>query len=223
MFVRVRDFGAAHQDLFPESSTAGKALAQVTSAVTAIEKHLKDHVIAATEARKVDAGTRAAVYASMQTIAKSAGRAMRPPNGRSPFRLPRHRTLQNDLATARAFIEAATPRQEELVRYGLVPGFIGELETLVNELQHAVDARLNGKTARREAITGLRNALAEAWQAVLDLDLIIQVATRNDPALFGAWQKASQVEGQRVRRVKRPASAASDVASATNDVMKKAS
>ena len=36
MFVRVRSFGVANRDQFPESSTGGKALALVEAAVAAI-------------------------------------------------------------------------------------------------------------------------------------------------------------------------------------------
>ena len=43
MFVRVRDFGAAHTQLFPESSTGGKSFQQVTAAVAAIDAHLSHH------------------------------------------------------------------------------------------------------------------------------------------------------------------------------------
>ena len=40
MFVRVRDFGRASQDLFPASSTGGQAFGRVIAAVAAIEDHL---------------------------------------------------------------------------------------------------------------------------------------------------------------------------------------
>ena len=60
MFVRVRDYGITHTELFPESSTGGQTFAKVTATVAAIDEHLKNRVLATAEARKVKAATRAA-------------------------------------------------------------------------------------------------------------------------------------------------------------------
>ena len=50
MFVRVRDFGAAHAALFPEATTGGQAFARVLAATAAIEEHLKNPVLGKAEA-----------------------------------------------------------------------------------------------------------------------------------------------------------------------------
>ena len=41
MFVRVRDFGAAHAALFPEASKGGQAFARVLAAVAALDEQQK--------------------------------------------------------------------------------------------------------------------------------------------------------------------------------------
>ena len=41
MFVRVRDYGIAQADLFPESTKAGQRFAEVAAAVAAINAHVK--------------------------------------------------------------------------------------------------------------------------------------------------------------------------------------
>ena len=103
MFVRVRDFGAAHAALFPELSKAGQALARVSSAVTELDEHMKNHVLGGAD------------FEYLKTIAKAARRVTRPEPGVSPFRLPRHRSLSAELATARAFSEeAATQRAKRI-------------------------------------------------------------------------------------------------------------
>jgi hypothetical protein len=51
VFVRVRDFGAAHAALFPEATTGGQAFARVVAATAGIEQRLTDHVLGRAEAR----------------------------------------------------------------------------------------------------------------------------------------------------------------------------
>ena len=72
MFVRVRDFGAAHKELFPESSTGGQWFAEVSGAVAAIDGHLKNRIVAVADSRRVKSTTRAAVLDYMKTIALTA-------------------------------------------------------------------------------------------------------------------------------------------------------
>lgn len=196
MFVRVRDFGAAHQDLFPESSTAGRTLARVTAAVAAVDEHQKNHVLGTAEARRVKAETRAAVVEYMKTIAHAARRVTRPEPGENPFRLPRRRTLPAEIATARAFIVEAEKRQAPFIALGLPPTFVSDFRALVDELQQAVAVRLNSKTVRRHAQAGIQAALAQGFDAVQDLDVVVAMATRQDPARFAAWQTARHVEGR---------------------------
>ena len=196
MFVRVRDYGAAHTELFPESSTGGRTFARVTAAVAAIDEHLKNGVVATAEARKVKAATRAAVFDYMKTVALAARRVTRPEPGASPFRMPRRRSLKAEIATARAFIEEAEKRQDLFVGFGLPPSFLSDFRALVGDLQQAVDVRLNSKTGRRQARAGIRTTLAQGLEAIRDLDAIVAIATRQDPVAFAAWQSARHIEGQ---------------------------
>jgi hypothetical protein len=197
MFVRVRDYGTAHSELFPESSTGGKTFGQVTAAVAAIDEHLKDRVVARADARKVKAATRAAVFNYMKTIALTARRVTRPESGTNPFRMPRQRSLKVELSTARAFIEEAAERQDRFVHFGLPPTFLSDFQSLVNDLQRAVDVRLSSKTTRGEAQAGIRSSLAEGLEAIRDLDAIVVIATRDDRVALAAWQAARRIEGQR--------------------------
>ncbi len=192
MFVRVRDFGAARQELFPESSRSGEAFKRVAAAVAAIEEHRKDHVVGTAEARRVKAATRAAVFNYMKTVALAARRVTRPDASENPFIVPRQRNLERELATARAFIEAAEARQTEFVSFGLPPLFISDFRKLVDTLQQAFDLRLGSKTVRREAIAGTRMAITRGLEAVHDLDALVTIATLDD----GATHRGSGVVGR---------------------------
>ena len=196
MFVRVRDYGTQHTDLFPTSSTAGQLFARVTMAVGAIEEHLKKQVLARAEARKVKAATRAAVFDYMKTIAQAARRVTRLESGQTPFRMPKRRTLKAEIATAKAFIEEARKRLDEFLRLGLPTTFLSDFQTLVDALQQAVDVRLNSKTGRRHASAGITTQLKDGLDAIRDLEVVVTLATRSDPTRFAAWQSARRIEGQ---------------------------
>jgi hypothetical protein len=163
MFVRVRDFGTAHAALFPEASKGGQAFARVLSAVAAIDEHAKNHVLGRAEARRIKDATRDAVFEYLKTIAAAARRVTRAESSVNPFALPKRRSLAAELATARAFMEAAATRQAEFEQFGLPPTFISDFRALVEHLQQAADVRLSSKTVRRKAQAGIATALAQGW------------------------------------------------------------
>lgn len=196
MLVRVREFGMAQRERFPESSNGGSTFMQVAAAVGAIDEHLKNRVLGRVEGRGVKPLTRAAVYEYMKTIAKASRRVTRGERDVNPFRMPARRTLKVDITTARAFIEQATPRRDKFIAIGLPPTFISEFTALVDELQEAVDQRLASKTVRGQAQAGIAAALAQGFDHVLDLDVIVAMAARQDPVLAAAWRSARRIEGQ---------------------------
>lgn len=195
MFVRVRDFGAAHTLLFPEQSKIGQAFARVAEEVTAIETHGKDHVVGTAEARRVKAATRAAVFNYMKTLALAARRVTRPDVKENPFRLSRGRNLARELATARAFIEQAHTRQDEFIEFGLPTTFLSDFTALVNNLQQAVDGRLGSRARRSKALAGIRNAIARGTEVIRDLDALLAIALRDDPDTYAAWSAVRRIEG----------------------------
>lgn len=194
MLVRVRDFGAAHRELFPESSPAGEKFAQVAAAVAAIDEHLKNRALGSARAYGVKASTRAAVSVYMKTLAKAARRITRGERDESPFRLPRRKTLTVKVATARAFLEEAEKRQAQFVEIGLPPTFISDFRVLVNELSAAADVRLSSKNKRGEAQEGIAAAVRLGHDIVRDLDVIVEIATRHDPVAAAGWRSARRIE-----------------------------
>lgn len=198
MFGRVSGFGADHQDLFPEPSTAREWFKQVAAAVAAIDGYLKQRVLARTEARRVKAATRVAVYEYMKTIAHVARRIVRGESGENPFAMPGRRTIQAVLSTARAFVDEATKRQEQFVRYGLPPAAIGEFQALVDTLQRAAMTKQTSRTSRDEVQAAIQSTLEHGLEVIRDLDAAVAVATREDPVRLAAWRTARRIEGQGV-------------------------
>jgi len=219
MFVRVRDFGTTNAALFPESSTGSTLFKQVTTAVAAIEDHLKNHTLATAVARKVKATTRKAVREYMRTIVKAARQVTRPEAGETPFRMPRSSSVKAEIAAARMFIEEAATRQDQFIKLGLPATFISDFTALVDTLQRAATEREDSKTLRAKAQDGMTAAFSTGLAAVRDLEVIVEIATQHDPATLGGWQKASDIEGSSSsasRAAKDPKTAAPATVSALN-------
>jgi hypothetical protein len=144
----------------------------------------------------VKAATRAAVFDYMKAVALAARRVTKPDVGESPFRVPRRRNVELELSTAQAFIEEAEQRQDDFLGFGLPPTFISDFRVLVDNLRLAVHTRLGSKTGRRQASAGTRTALATGLEAIRDLDVLVTMATREDPTTFAAWRAARRIEGQ---------------------------
>ena len=197
MLVRARDFGAAHPELFPESSPGGDMFARVAAAVAAVEEHLKSLAMGGASNRGVKATTREAVHRYMKTLAKAARRIARPERDPGPFKLPRRNLLHLQVAAAQAFLVEAERRQPQFIAMGLPPTFISDYRALVDELTQASYGRLNSKTIRAKAHAGITSAIQQGLEIVRDLDVLVDIATRQDPVLASAWRVARTIEGQR--------------------------
>ncbi len=196
MLVRVKDFGTAHVELFPESSPGGSKFAQVTTVVATIEEHMKNRVLGHAGSRGVNTTTRAKVFEYMRTLAQAARQISRQRRSQVPFVMPRRRRLKVEVATARAFLDEAAKRQVEFVAMGLPETFVSDFKALVDELDQAVNGRLSGKTMRGQARVGIADALRKGMHLVGDLDVIVAIAGRENDVAAATWRIARRVEGQ---------------------------
>ena len=209
VLVRVRDFGAAHQELFPESSVGRQAFAEVAQSVVDIEAHFAERVRAAEETRRVTAAKRRAVVEAMRAITHTGRGWATRATGHNLFRMPRRRSAFAVLEAARRFIVDAEPRKETFVRLGLSPDFLTELRTATDAFVAAVDGRRAGRADARTARAALQTALARGFAALRTLDVVVINAVRRDPVRAAAWDGARRIEGSR-----RASSDATKVASA---------
>jgi hypothetical protein len=195
MLVRVRDFGTANRDVFPESSTGGQAFAQVAAAVSAVEDALTKRDLARVEARRVKAATRASVYEYMKTLALTARHAMKDEPFLNPFVMPSQKTTEALLSKARAFVGEARSRETAFVTLGLPPGFISEFSALVDHLHTAVEVKNSGRALRTKAQGGVEHALDLGAEAVKTLDVLVPNVLRSDPVRLAHWRGARRLEG----------------------------
>ena len=72
MFLRVREFGTTHRQLFPESSTAHKSFAALATAVDRIRTHTTAATLTAGEGRKPTKMLREAINDRLITLARTS-------------------------------------------------------------------------------------------------------------------------------------------------------
>lgn len=195
MSARVRNFGLANSEVFPESSAAGQVFALVAAAVAAVEGFLTERETARAEARKVKAHTRGAVANYMKALAATGRRVARAETGTNPFRMPARKSAPVILAKARFFMGEAEKRKAQFIRLGMPENFVEEFRVLVGNLEHAVQSQQDGRASLRKTQAGIETALKQAHDAILDLDVIVANVLRADPVRLAHYEGARRIEG----------------------------
>ena len=167
MLLRVQEFGAAHRELFPESSTGGKTFAKVAEATAQIiDAHMMTKALGAQEGRQAKTAARAAVRQAMRAIVRTARDIARTaPLEDHRFQMP---TRQSDvalLAAARRFLNEVQAVQDRFVTLGLPSSFVSDLAQQVHAFEAAMRGRLAGRSRVASAQAGIRAALAWSIEA----------------------------------------------------------
>ena len=194
MFGRVRNFGIANREVFPESSAGGQKFGLLAAVVDAIEDHLTRRTQARTEARKVNAATRAAVIRTMKAIASTGRQAVVGETGISPFRMPRSQATATVLAAARYFMAEAERRKDKFVELGMPPAFLTDFAQQVEALEAAIGVQQDSRAARRQASAGIDSSIDRGNALVAQLDVTVTNAIHPDPVRLGAWLGARSVD-----------------------------
>lgn len=205
MLARIRDFAKAIAGVIPSGSTVERRFAQVATAVSAIEEHLKKRDLARADGRRVKATTRQPVQAGMRAIARTARRLTTVEAGPTPFVLPQKRSNTALLTAARNFIDEAKRREASFVEYGMPPTFLADFTQHVDRLEEAVEIHNNGRSWRTRAQTGIEAALDDGTAAVRDLDVMVPNVLASDPVALGHWRGARHLSGNSPSGAHRPA------------------
>lgn len=114
-------------------------------------------------------------------------------NAQNKFRMPRG-SDQLRIDTAGSFIEDATPLKDDFVGRGMPDNFI----TNLTSIRDAFDAVVNESDAARLARIGtnaqFREPLKKCREAVEDVDPIVKMIFRDEPAKLAEWLSASRVK-----------------------------
>ena len=149
MFLRVRNYGVAQRDRFPEASPAGQAFATVSQAVADIEAQTTARLTAAADARKAKSRTQMDLRAKMKAIARTArGLALTDEAWVKRLQMPTRRTDKALLDSARFFLQEAEPHTERLALMGLPATVLADVRALVDALETTKDQRRTGAQRR---------------------------------------------------------------------------
>lgn len=210
-FLKVRDFGSAHAQEFPEGSPARAAFDAGAAAAAKIEAHATAAAQAQAEGKRVKASARAEIAARLASIARTAREASADTPGVAPAPTPKPTSVVALLSAARAFLKNGQAAMDRLVPLGLPPTLLTELQAQLDRYEQA--ARTDGqvKAALATERAGIADALAEGTRALQRLHVIVTNTFARNPVQLAEWK--------RVRRVSRkPKASGASKASTTPEV-----
>lgn len=200
MFIRARQFGAAHSDAFPANTRGSEVIAELNEVITALQEHATTQASGtrgAKEGTAVKTAAREALREDLEAIARTARvMALTTPGLDDKFRLPRNAGDQAWLAAARSFAQDAAPIKAEFTRRGLPANFLEDLNADIETLEESINSRAQKIGKRVAASAGIDETTGRGMNAVREFDAIVRNVFGNDAATLAEWTSASHVERQ---------------------------
>ena len=195
LFVRVREFGATHRDLFPARSVAGKLFAAVAAAADALRQGDSKELAGRGGEQDAAASQRAARTAlrrQVRAIAQTAAAAEAPGLG-SKFRASLNCNDERLLSQARTFLTEAKPFAGTFVAHELPSNFLRQLQAAIEAFEQAMRERASGRDQRVGARAGIEATMATGLRAVRRLSAIVPNKLQ-DPSVVALWNGARRLE-----------------------------
>jgi hypothetical protein len=198
MLARVREFGLAYRDKFPESSLGGQTFALVAEAVHELAQNAMSKMSHAKSGR----GSRIMARAALENRLDALGRTARAiaediPGFDDPFQLPRRLSEQALLTTGRMFVHDAETASQQFIAHGMPETFIADLTALVDRFEQAVRTRENNHSEKAQAQASISAALLSGLSAVRKLDVIVANQLGEDPAAIARWEVDRRMDYRR--------------------------
>ena len=198
MLIRVRNFGAAHVQRFPETSSVHAAFSIVATEVAQIEAlAVAEHVSSrsARAARKGEARRRL-----QESLARAANTAW--VLSRTIPELSNHTETPGAIADrqlvtfGRGFVTAATPYVAQFAAHGIA------IERLSEQIE-TFEAAVVERGTRRDELAQTRHrinaSLTRALEAVDTLDVTVANTLATDPMTLALWKRERRLEQPRAR------------------------
>jgi hypothetical protein len=200
MLARVRDFGAAHRDLFPRRSVAGKLFAAVATAADALQQH-DSKELAGRGGEQTGAASKAAarliLRKQLSAISQTA-RACEEKGLADKFRVSVSCGDDRLLAQARTFLTQAKPFVETFVAHELPSNFLRQLQGAIEAFEQARLERASGRDQRVGARARFDASMKTALDALRRLNAIVPNRL-DDPAAVALWNSARRIDSGRVK------------------------
>lgn len=183
---------------FPVNSPGAKALGELSGVITLIRTLAAEQVSGASSSRQHISVKDEQVDDLMQMI-RNINRAANAfedeiPGSDLKFRLPRNRSEQNILATARSFLADAAPLEAKFVEYGLPADFLAKLQALIDDVAAKGAAADSAGEQQAGATGGLIDAVQKGMNISRRLDAIIRIKYADNAGKLAAWTSASHLE-----------------------------
>jgi hypothetical protein len=193
-FLKIRDFGHAHAQEFPDGSTARKAFDTVAAAAQKIEAHATAVAQAQAEGKRVTTLARAEITTRLALIARTTREAsVDDAPGVEPAPTPKRRTDVALMSAARAFINQGQAVMERLVPLGLAPTLLTELQEQVDRFEQAARATGHVKARLATERAGIAAAFAAGTRAVARLHVIVTNTFAQNPVQLAEWKRVRRV------------------------------
>jgi hypothetical protein len=183
---------------FPPTSPGGKLLAELSAVISEVRTLAAEQVSGESSARQ-HVGVKDEEVEALRQLIRNINRAAKAFEGEIPgsdlkFRLPRNRSEQNLLATARAFQADAEPLKAKFIEYGLAADFLDKLKTLTEAVDERAAAADSAGEQKSGATGGLVEALRRGMSISRRIDAIVRIKYENNAAKLAAWTTASRLE-----------------------------
>ncbi len=197
MLVRVKEFGAAHADLFPADTLGGQSFARLGALADRLAAEADAESSGRTAARQggtAKAQARAVLRARLGTIARAArGLAIDTADIAGRFPAPGKPSDHQLLTIARNVAANAAPHATSFVAHGLPSTFVADLGGAIDALERARSTQTAATEAHVAARASIRVVMKEALAALPRLDAIVENAVAADSGLLAAWRSARHV------------------------------
>ncbi len=183
---------------FPPATPGGKAFSDLADVITEI-RNLAAQQISGTDGSRQQVSVKDEDMDDLLFQIRPINRAANAfeveiPGSEMLFRLPRSRSEQNLLATARSFIKDAAPISATFIDYGLAANFLTTLQTTIDAAESR-GAQADSAEGQQSAATGgLVDATVRGMNISRRLDAIVRIKYAANPSKLAAWTVASHLE-----------------------------
>lgn len=197
-FKRVRDFDAAHANLFPAGTLGRDLFDAIGDVITGLEGHATTESAGRGAARQGTASkavAKAAIIEDMAILRRTArSLAFKMPGLEEQFRVPYRQDGQELIFTARAALAAADPLKAEFLQREVPESVFQRLTANINAYETALTERNTAKEESLTAAASIDAAIESGMEALRQLDPIVRNKLHNNPATLAAWLSAKRIE-----------------------------
>jgi hypothetical protein len=198
MYFRVREYGNENAAALAAVAVTPGLLADIAGAIAALDDYGTRQISGAADSRRghsLKQTARENLRDRLKAISQTANAVEYDTDGfAKDFAMPRKRSDQELLATAKVFAAKAQTVRQKFLDYGLETDFIDELEAEIRTFETSLTTTAVAGETQVTATAEIDEAVKKGAVAVRKLDVVVKNVFRQNPAKLAAWASASHVE-----------------------------